>query len=110
MIYSWLNRLQNLNAPDNIFVTLNPPCLPDPKKTYHCVVMGHPQFTLRTMQARTILLDKNQYQGKHSLWYCGAWSGYGFHEDGMFLHVYLWPNIVTSSSYPRQKKFLTFLF
>lgn len=82
MTVSWLNRLQNLKTKQNIFVSLNPHHAPDPKLTYHRVIMGHPQFTIRTLQARTALLDTNQYQGKNHLWYCGAWSGYGFHEDG----------------------------
>jgi cyclopropane-fatty-acyl-phospholipid synthase len=81
-IISWLNRLQNLKTNQNIFVSLNPHHIPDPQFTYHRVIMGHPQFTIRTIQARTMLMDTNQYQGKYNLWYCGAWTGYGFHEDG----------------------------
>lgn len=42
--------------------------------------MAHPQFSLGTLAARQELFEK--YQGANGLWFCGAWSGYGFHEDG----------------------------
>lgn len=47
--------------------------------------MAHPQFTPATLIARQQLLypkGTKQYQGANGLWYCGAWTGYGFHEDG----------------------------
>jgi cyclopropane-fatty-acyl-phospholipid synthase len=78
--HSWLNRLQNLASTTNIFVSLNPHHSPDPALTYKRVIMAHPQFNPGTLLAREQLLDK--WQGKDGLWFCGAWSGYGFHEDG----------------------------
>jgi cyclopropane-fatty-acyl-phospholipid synthase len=48
--------------------------------THHRVVMAHPQFNPRTLRARQELLSL--HQGRNGLWYCGAWTGYGFHEDG----------------------------
>jgi cyclopropane-fatty-acyl-phospholipid synthase len=78
----WLNRLQNLDTDQDIFVTLNPPVRPDPSLTHHVVHMAHPQFTTATLQARAELLSSATYQGKDGLWFCGAWGGYGFHEDG----------------------------
>jgi hypothetical protein len=41
--------------------------------------MAHPQFKVPTLQAREKL---DTLQGHSGLWFCGAWSGYGFHEDG----------------------------
>jgi cyclopropane-fatty-acyl-phospholipid synthase len=83
----WLNRLQNLDTGDDetdIFVSLNPHVKPDPELTYKRTYLQHPQFTPSTLQARTKLLNTTNggYQGKNGLWFCGAWSGYGFHEDG----------------------------
>jgi cyclopropane-fatty-acyl-phospholipid synthase len=75
----WLNRLQNLKTEQDIFVSLNPHHRPDPELTHKRVVMAHPQFTPATLTARSAL---HQFQGKGGLWFCGAWQGYGFHEDG----------------------------
>jgi cyclopropane-fatty-acyl-phospholipid synthase len=76
----WLNRLQNLKTDKQIFVSLNPHRKPDADVTYKRVVMAHPQFTPASSRARKEL--EEDYQGKDGLWFCGAWSGYGFHEDG----------------------------
>ena len=77
----WLNRLQNLKTDQDIFVSLNPHIVPDASSVHHVVHMAHPQFTPETVKARESLLS-DQYQGMNGLWFCGAWEGYGFHEDG----------------------------
>ncbi|KAG7347900.1 cyclopropane-fatty-acyl-phospholipid synthase [Nitzschia inconspicua] len=76
----WLNRLQNLETNDDIFVSLNPHTPPDPTLTHLKTKLAHPQFTASTLQARRYLAES--FQGKEGLWFCGAWQGYGFHEDG----------------------------
>jgi len=76
----YLNRLQNLDTSTDIFVSLNPHKKPDLKLIYHKQHMSHPQFTPQTLLARKEISEK--YQGKDGLWFCGAWQGYGFHEDG----------------------------
>ncbi|GKY96368.1 hypothetical protein MPSEU_000596400 [Mayamaea pseudoterrestris] len=75
----WLNRLQNLETDKNIFVSLNPHEPPAPELTHKRVIMAHPQFDPATLAARNKI---EQMQGQHNIWFCGAWSGYGFHEDG----------------------------
>jgi cyclopropane-fatty-acyl-phospholipid synthase len=76
----WLNRLQNLDTDQDIFVSLNPHERPDPSLTHLRTHMAHPQFTPATLEARKELAEN--FQGKDGLWFCGAWQGYGFHEDG----------------------------
>mmetsp|Transcript_15330 Transcript_15330/g.37942 ORF Transcript_15330/g.37942 Transcript_15330/m.37942 type:complete len:1078 (-) Transcript_15330:4546-7779(-) len=78
----WLNRLQNLSTPDDVdvFVSLNPHNRPDPVLTHKRTYLAHPQFTPATLDARKELSET--YQGQDGLWFCGAWQGYGFHEDG----------------------------
>src|SRR3546814_10178983 len=76
----WLNRLQNLNAPQDIFVSLNPYNKPAQSKIHTQMVYEHPQFTAESVQAQG---DVAHIQGRDGLWFCGAWMGYGFHEDGI---------------------------
>jgi uncharacterized protein len=78
----WLNRLQNLETSQDIFVSLNPHVKPLPHLVHHRLILSHPQFTPQTLTARQALLSASQHQGVDSLWFCGAWTGYGFHEDG----------------------------
>ena len=75
----WLNKLQNLDCPDDIFVSLNPHQAPVASQTHKQLNWSHPQFTPQTLQARQSLKEMN---GQDGLWFCGAWQGYGFHEDG----------------------------
>lgn len=72
----WLNKLQNLETENDIFVSLNPHSAPKESCVHHKVIMAHPQFTPQTLHAREML--EENFQGKDGLWFCGAWGGYGF--------------------------------
>ena len=63
-----------------IFVTLNPPRAPDPSLTFGRFVYDHPQFDSAAMAA---VQNLGSIQGARRTWFAGAWTGYGFHEDGL---------------------------
>lgn len=78
-----INRLQPL--PEKlqqmqIIVSLNPPEDPDPKLVHQEIHYSHPVFDMNAIQAQKEL---PLIQGASSIWYCGAWTGFGFHEDGL---------------------------
>ncbi|XVE81902.1 hypothetical protein DITRI_Ditri15bG0103400 [Diplodiscus trichospermus] len=75
----WLNVLQNLGETRLPFlVTLNPCYMP--KHTLIKWRTGHPVPSVAAMRAS---LELDQIQGKRGIWFCGAYQGYGFHEDGL---------------------------
>ncbi|MGB0342069.1 MAG: NAD(P)/FAD-dependent oxidoreductase [Parvibaculales bacterium] len=76
----WMNRLQNLDEKKPLFVTLNPPVPPRPELTFGHYEYDHPQFDAAALAAQKKLPE---IQGKNRLWFCGAWAGFGFHEDGL---------------------------
>ena len=41
---------------------------------------AHPVFDLAAIRAQS---EMAQLQGKFGTYFCGAWMGYGFHEDGL---------------------------
>ena len=41
---------------------------------------SHPVFDLAAIRAQKRVPE---LQGQQHTWYCGAWTGYGFHEDGL---------------------------
>ena len=78
-----INRLQPLPAQlqdTQIIVSLNPSEEPDPKLVYQEIHYSHPVFDMSAIQAQKEL---PLIQGTASIWYCGAWTGFGFHEDGL---------------------------
>ncbi|MDE2385098.1 MAG: FAD-dependent oxidoreductase [Alphaproteobacteria bacterium] len=76
----WMNSLQNLQTPEQIFVSLNPPKLPKGELTELSFECTHPIFSSETLKAQRQLW---QLQGKQNSWFCGAYFGAGFHEDGL---------------------------
>ena len=76
----WMNLLQGLDADVPLFVTLNPLTPPDPAKTLASFDYMHPVFDEGAIAAQKRL---GEIQGKRGLYFCGAWTGYGFHEDGL---------------------------
>jgi cyclopropane-fatty-acyl-phospholipid synthase len=76
----WLNKLQNLTCGKNIFVSLNPLRPPHDDKTHAVLHYRHPQFSPKSEMAQRAVSEIN---GQTGAWFCGAWMGYGFHEDGL---------------------------
>ena len=76
----WMNRLQNLDPRCPLFVSLNPPREPDPSLTFARYTYDHPQFNAPALAAQNSL---ESIQGGRHTWFCGAWTRYGFHEDGL---------------------------
>ena len=73
----WMNRLQGLGAGPNFFVTLNPPRPLQSIWTER--EYRHPVFS---SNARAAQRQVRQINGRRRTFYCGAWCGWGFHEDG----------------------------
>lgn len=76
----WMNRLQTLPTNHDIFVTLNAQRRPDPALTIAEYSYAHPGYDSVTFAAQARLDD---VQGRGGVWYAGAWTGWGFHEDGL---------------------------
>lgn len=75
-----LNRLQRIPFIQPVIVSLNPLRDIDPATIVGEYDYAHPVFDLKAIEAQkhvTLL------QGQQRTWYVGAWSGYGFHEDGL---------------------------
>ncbi len=75
-----LNNLQPLPFSQPVVESLNPVRPIDPTKVLGEFEYSHPVFDLAAMAAQRQVPD---LQGHLHTWYCGAWTGYGFHEDGL---------------------------
>lgn len=76
-----MNILQHLD--ENIFgdvlVTLNPLHLPPPEKVQGRYTYSHPLYNATAIRSQSLL---PRIQNTRGISYCGAWTKYGFHEDG----------------------------
>ena len=84
-----MNALQGIDRGERrLFVTLNPPRQPRPR-THLRPLHLRPS---RSIDAAAIAAQKDlhEIQGRNGVWFCGAWTGYGFHEDGS-APASLWP-------------------
>lgn len=81
----WMNALQGLDPARPLFVSLNPPRPPAEETVFGRWDYAHPQFDHGAIAAQAALAG---LQGANRTWFCGAWTTYGFHEDG--LHSGLW--------------------
>jgi predicted NAD/FAD-binding protein len=76
----WMNRLQGLPDTLPLFVTLNPIREPDPASVHWRGEYTHPVFNAAALRAQRQLWS---LQGRGGVWFCGAYFGAGFHEDGL---------------------------
>lgn len=75
-----MNRLQGLEPETPVIVSLNSEADLDPGRILKRMEYHHPVFTQAGHRARSRLAQAN---GRRRTWYCGAWFGNGFHEDGL---------------------------
>lgn len=77
-----MNILQHIPEEtfDNVLVTLNPLHQPDPGLTQGRFCYSHPLYTPKTAEAQKQLQSIQNIRG---ISYAGAWTNYGFHEDGI---------------------------
>jgi predicted NAD/FAD-binding protein len=75
-----MNRLQGLPSRETHCVTLNRDAAIDPARVLARMTYHHPQFTAGSAAAQG---RRDEVSGVRRTWYCGAWWGFGFHEDGV---------------------------
>ena len=76
----WMNRLQGIADETPLFVTLNPHWRIESASIVERLHYRHPSFNAAAMAAQEKLWA---LQGGRNTWFCGAYFGAGFHEDGL---------------------------
>jgi predicted NAD/FAD-binding protein len=76
----WMNMLQPINTETPLFVSLNPVREPEKGSIIRTFFYDHPTFGKTSFAAQQRLWE---LQGRQRTWFCGAYFGYGFHEDGL---------------------------
>lgn len=76
----WMNKLQGIDAGKPLFVSLNPVIEPREDLVFGEWTFDHPQYDARALSAQARLDD---IQGVRGIYFAGAWTGHGFHEDGL---------------------------
>ncbi len=75
-----MNRLQSLDADEDYCVTLNRTGAIDPRKIIRTIAYAHPVYTVEGHAAQR---RYDEVGGRNRTHYCGAYWGWGFHEDGV---------------------------
>lgn len=76
----WMNKLQGIDDAKPLFITLNPPHEPKAGTVFGEWSYEHPQFDAAALEGQRKL---SLIQGQNHTYFAGAWTGYGFHEDGL---------------------------
>jgi len=79
-VHYLINKLQPLPFEAPVIVSLNPHRAPAPQSVIAEFDYAHPVFDARSGAAQAALAG---LQGASRTWFCGAWTRYGFHEDGL---------------------------
>ena len=76
----WMNNLLDIDDATPLFVTINPPSRPKAELTLSSYTFNQPVYDDVSLAAQTYV---GHLQGQGGIWFCGAWTGYGLHEDGL---------------------------
>ena len=75
-----INMLQPVPFEQPVVVSLNPVADIDPAQVHASFDYAHPVFDVAAIRAQG---QVDALQGQQNTYFCGAWTGYGFHEDGL---------------------------
>jgi len=75
-----MNRLQSLSAEREFCVTLNQTARIDPDTVIKRIEYAHPVYTPGGVRAQARVAEISGWRRTH---FCGAYWGWGFHEDGV---------------------------
>jgi uncharacterized protein len=79
-----MNRLQSLDGPEEVIVSINPPRAPRPGTVLRHDVARHATYTPAALASQPEL---DRLNGDRGTYYAGAWQRWGFHEDGLWSAV-----------------------
>lgn len=82
-LHYWLNALQPLPTQTPVFVSLNPLRTIDESKIIQRFDYAHPVFDQAAIAAQALLPKLHSQGDTQHTWFAGAWTKYGFHEDGL---------------------------
>ncbi len=74
-----MNILQGIESPEPFVVSLNQREQIDDKKILAVMQYQHPIYTHEMVSAQK---RRDEINGQNRSWFCGAYWGFGFHEDG----------------------------
>ncbi|HEX4858488.1 MAG TPA: FAD-dependent oxidoreductase [Usitatibacteraceae bacterium] len=94
-----INRLQPLPFKSPVIVTLNPLQQPEPDRVIQTIRYDHPVFLSGSARAKRTL---RSMQGLKRTWFAGAWTRYGFHEDGLMSGIAVAKALGASVPWPSQ--------
>lgn len=75
-----MNVLQSIQSPEPFVVSLNRGDAIDPQRVIARMSYQHPVYSHATIAAQQ---QRDRINGQNRTWYCGAYWGFGFHEDGL---------------------------
>ena len=93
-----LNKLQPLPFGTPLLLSLNPVTEPDANTVIAEFDYAHPIFDAAAIAAQQRLAEA---QGRRQVWFAGAWTGYGFHEDGLKSGLAVAHSILRAAATPR---------
>jgi len=80
----FMNRLQSLDGPDDVLVSINPVQEPAEASVIRRDRVTHPTFTAAALDTQPEL---DRLNGPERTYFAGAWQRWGFHEDGLWSAV-----------------------
>lgn len=78
----YMNRLQSIDSPVSYFVSLNSDAFIRPDQKLATIHYTHPVYTPASILAQSLLPNLNIQSPSQTVFFCGSYFGYGFHEDG----------------------------